>query len=205
MISKEEHIVLSAEKIFSQKGFNGTSTREISKAADVNVSMISYYFGSKEKLFESIFEYRMKEGLDYVNSVLEKTDISAWEKLILIVERYTQRIKTLREFYTILQREQIKMKNPKISAILKDSKMGFFRIYQQLFEEGHRTGIFKNQPDMEFIHSTISGTLFMAINTMPIYKEFFEGDKNYEAEYFDKLNLHLKIILKHLLGYEENI
>lgn len=52
MVSKEENILFAAEKLFAEKGFEGTSTREISKAANVNISMISYYFGSKEKLYE---------------------------------------------------------------------------------------------------------------------------------------------------------
>ena len=50
MITKEENIMLHAEKLFAEKGFDGTSTREIAKNAEVNISMISYYFGSKEKL-----------------------------------------------------------------------------------------------------------------------------------------------------------
>ena len=59
MISKEENILFAAEKLFAEHGFQGTSTREISKAANVNISMISYYFGSKEKLYEKLVEYRM--------------------------------------------------------------------------------------------------------------------------------------------------
>ena len=74
MISKEENILFSAEKIFAEKGFAGTSIREISKDAKVNVSMISYYFGSKEKLFERIFEYRMNESLSFAKDILGNED-----------------------------------------------------------------------------------------------------------------------------------
>ena len=63
MISKEENILFAAEKLFAEKGFEGTSTREIAKDANVNISMISYYFGSKEKLYEKLVEYRMNEYL----------------------------------------------------------------------------------------------------------------------------------------------
>jgi hypothetical protein len=57
---------------------------------------------------------------------------------------------------------------------------------------------------VEFIHSTISGTLFTAINSVKIYKEIMDGDENYENDYTEKLKLHLKNILRYLLGYEEN-
>lgn len=204
-ISKEENILLNAEKLFSKQGFSGTSTREISKAADVNVSMISYYFGSKEKLYESIFEYRMKEGLGFVKTVAGNTNINAWEKFSTIMERYMSRVITLKDFYLILQREQIKMRNPVIVEILKSSKLEFIHSYQDIISEGIATGIFKKSVPVELLHATISGTLFTAINSLPIYKEFNAHISNYEDDYFDQLLIHLKNILKNLLGYEQEL
>jgi AcrR family transcriptional regulator len=57
-MDKKEKIIQSATKLFSTQGFEGTSVREIASDAGVNVAMINYYFGSKEKLFESVVEYR---------------------------------------------------------------------------------------------------------------------------------------------------
>lgn len=196
--------MLHAEKLFAEKGFTATSTREISSAANVNISMISYYFGSKEKLFEKIFEYRMHQGLDFASGVMEK-DISAWEKLVLIVDRYVQRVKTLRDFYLILQREQINYTNPATVAFIKNSKKNFAEIYGKIIEEGLASGVFTQKPKMEFLHSTISGTLFTAMNSLPAYREIFNGDAGYEDRYYDQLNLHIKKIMKHLLGYEKNV
>ena len=56
---KQLQILTTAEDLFSTKGFDGTSVRDISEAAGVNVAMISYYFGSKEKLMEALFELRI--------------------------------------------------------------------------------------------------------------------------------------------------
>ncbi|HNO01068.1 MAG TPA: TetR family transcriptional regulator, partial [Chitinophagaceae bacterium] len=39
-----------AEKLFAEKGYNGTSVRDIAEKAGINLAMVSYYFGSKEKL-----------------------------------------------------------------------------------------------------------------------------------------------------------
>ena len=55
---KQIQIMEAAEKLFAAKGFNGTSVRDISEAAGVNLAMVSYYFGSKEKLFEAMFAHR---------------------------------------------------------------------------------------------------------------------------------------------------
>ncbi len=205
MLTKEENIILHAEKLFAEKGFEGTSTREISKEAEVNISMISYYFGSKEKLLEQIFEYRMEQGLQNLNLIIERTDINAADKITMIIDGFLHRVITHRNFYQILQREQIFPKNPMIIDHIKTSKMKFLTLYKKVIDEGYESGIFKRRPKVEFIHSTISGTVFTAMNTMPFYQEYFKGDDSYGKKYFKDLNQHLKEIIKYLLGYEQDI
>ena len=204
MISKEENILFNAEKLFAEKGFEGTSIREISKEANVNISMISYYFGSKEKLFEKIFEFRMNESLSFAKDVLADQKMNEWEKLITVVDRYIDRVKNLKTFYLIMQREQLTNKNEHIVKVLNESKKGFLEIYKQLIESGFEKKVFTRKPRIEFLHSTISGTIFSALNSLPIYKNFYKGDEKYENLYFEELNNHVKNLIKYLLGYEEN-
>lgn len=205
MISKEENILFSAEKLFAQKGFNGTSTREISKEANVNISMISYYFGSKEKLFEKIFEFRMNESLSFSKEVIANESLNEWEKINLIINRYIDRVHRLRTFYIIMQREQLTNKNKHIVQFINEFKIGFLRIYSVLVEEGFEKNIFTKKPRIEFLHATISGTIFTALHTVPIYREYMAGGDNYENDYYNEIKIHIKNLLKYLLGYEENI
>lgn len=53
-------IIGSAEKLFALRGYHAVSIREISKDAAVNISAVSYYFGSKENLLKAMFEERIK-------------------------------------------------------------------------------------------------------------------------------------------------
>ena len=53
-ISTEEKIRAAARKIFTQKGFAATRTRDIAEEAGINLALLNYYFRSKEKLFEQI-------------------------------------------------------------------------------------------------------------------------------------------------------
>lgn len=46
----------AARELFSTQGLAATSTRQIASKSKVNISMISYYFGSKEGLFQGIIE-----------------------------------------------------------------------------------------------------------------------------------------------------
>ncbi|WP_395059397.1 CerR family C-terminal domain-containing protein [Polaromonas sp.] len=49
------HLLLAALRLFAEKGFAKTSTREIAQAAGANVAAISYYFGDKAGLYRSVF------------------------------------------------------------------------------------------------------------------------------------------------------
>ncbi|AZB10594.1 TetR/AcrR family transcriptional regulator [Chryseobacterium sp. G0162] len=207
MISKEENILFAAEKLFAEKGFEGTSTREIAKAANVNISMISYYFGSKEKLYEKLVEYRMREGQFFSKDILERTDMNEWEKIVKIIDQFSDRIKNQKCFYRIMQREQLHAENPQILEFLKETKIGFISMYSQLLERGLKNGIFTKNPPIYLLHSTVSGTLFYALNAKLMYKEFLnntEDESVFDEKYYTELNKHIKHLLKDLLGYEEN-
>jgi AcrR family transcriptional regulator len=49
-----------AERLFSQNGVEGTSVREIIRAAEVNLGAINYHFGTKERLAIEVFARRLE-------------------------------------------------------------------------------------------------------------------------------------------------
>jgi AcrR family transcriptional regulator len=55
----EEKILEAAEKLFLDKGFALTTTTEIAKEAGCNQALVHYYFRTKEKLFQKIFEAKL--------------------------------------------------------------------------------------------------------------------------------------------------
>jgi len=58
--SMEQLILETAEKLFLEKGFAMTSTTEIAKQIGCNQALVHYYFRTKAKLFEAIFEKKVK-------------------------------------------------------------------------------------------------------------------------------------------------
>ncbi|MCB0511700.1 MAG: TetR/AcrR family transcriptional regulator [Bacteroidetes bacterium] len=205
MVSKEESILFSAEMLFAEKGFDGTSTREISKAANANISLIAYYFGSKEKLLERIFEYRIKESLDFALALMLREDLSAWQKLELLIDKFVDRVRRLKYFYLLVQREKLNLSNPAIIEIIRNYHKEFLKIYQTILKEGNKKGVLKTNYSLELIHYTISGTLFTGINALELKKKSKDFTDKMEQKYYADLKKHLKILLKHLLGYEGKI
>ncbi len=64
-------ILDAATVLFAQKGFDGTSIREICKKANVNICMISYYWGGKQELYNGIIDNLLEKQLEYSKSFLD--------------------------------------------------------------------------------------------------------------------------------------
>src|SRR4051794_19823266 len=62
----------AAEQLFSENGFEGTTTREVVKRAKCNLALISYYFGGKEGLYQAVL-VRHFERLRHSYAVAEQT------------------------------------------------------------------------------------------------------------------------------------
>ena len=87
-ISTEERIKAAARKVFHQKGFAGTRTRDIAEEAGINHAMLDYYFRSKEKLFVMVMMETMAQFFKGVNLMLNDESTSLDEKIDLIVSNY---------------------------------------------------------------------------------------------------------------------
>jgi AcrR family transcriptional regulator len=59
--STKERILSAAEALFAQYGFAGTSLRQVTSRADVNLAAVNYHFGSKDNLVNEVFRRRMDE------------------------------------------------------------------------------------------------------------------------------------------------
>lgn len=59
-LDTKSRILDSAEKLFGMNGFDGTSLRDITTAADVNLAAINYHFQSKDSLIDAIVARRIE-------------------------------------------------------------------------------------------------------------------------------------------------
>ncbi|AFY52637.1 transcriptional regulator [Rivularia sp. PCC 7116] len=55
-IDTKEQILNVAERLFAEKGFAGTSLRNVIREAGVNIAAVHYHFGSKEELFIAVVQ-----------------------------------------------------------------------------------------------------------------------------------------------------
>jgi len=104
-MDKKEFILTTALGLFAQKGFDGTSIRDIACKANVNVAMISYYFGSKEKMFQCIVEHKASQLKEVFQELINNPKLSEIQKIDLVIDHYVERIFANPLFHHLLQRE----------------------------------------------------------------------------------------------------
>lgn len=68
----QKRIIETALQVFAAKGYEGASTREICRLADVNVAAIHYYWGDKASLYREVF--RLPEQLGRFPNEIDEPD-----------------------------------------------------------------------------------------------------------------------------------
>lgn len=86
--STEEKIKNAARKVFTQKGYSGTKTRDIAEEAGINLALLNYYFRSKEKLFDIIMLESFQEFMRSMISVFNDEKTSLEKKIESMVSNY---------------------------------------------------------------------------------------------------------------------
>ena len=70
--AKLQHILQHAARVFSEKGYEGASIRDISRATDVSLSSLYYYFESKQKLLYLIQIHAFRSILEQLEALVER-------------------------------------------------------------------------------------------------------------------------------------
>lgn len=127
-LAKPELILAKAEKLIALKGFTATSIREIAKEAGVNIAMISYYFGSKEKLLENLLQTRMEEKQEYVKQIISDPKINEWQKFEKIIDGYVENVKNNQDFFHIMVSLQLTTKNKRILSFIRNFRFVYLNL-----------------------------------------------------------------------------
>jgi len=200
---KKIQILEVAEKLFSEKGFEGTSIRDISKVAKINIAMVSYYFGSKERLLESLLLYKTSDLKLQIELLLHE-NLEPLEKVNKLIEIYINRINCNRGIFRILHFELNSKKREENLAAFNELKKGNLKSLETIVMEGQSKGVFRKDVIIPLITPTIMGTFFHFHMNKPFFQELL--NLNTETLYNDyiknSLTKHIQQTIKALLVYE---
>jgi AcrR family transcriptional regulator len=203
---KQIQIMEAAEKLFAEQGFSGTSVRDIAEAAHVNLAMISYYFGSKEKLMEAMFHHRGSHFKIQLENILQNKNLSPIQKVEKLIDDYIERIFKKQCFHKIMTREQMVSSSSAITDQIYQLKQTNYALIKELIHEGQKAGDFKKNIDITFLMLTLTGTSSQLVTTQHYYRKINNlesmPDEEFEKLMKKKLSTYLKNVFKAILTYE---
>ena len=202
---KQLNILKIAEKLFADKGFDGTSVRDIADEAGVNLAMISYYFGSKLKLMEALFEQRSLYVRMRVQDLLQE-ETESLDKINTLVDEYMDKMVEKQQFVKIMLCEQVVNKNPVIIRLINEVRLKNAEAINKLIKDGQKRGDFKKNVDVILLMSTLIGTVSQVMISLDHYKNFNKlqslSKEQFQQQVFKKLRIHIKRIFKSILTDE---
>lgn len=170
-LDSREALILAAQKVFAEKGFEGATVKDLADEAGVNVSLVSYHFGGKEALYKTCLE---NFGLDRVESA-ERILKSPESK-----EDFRLRLKLFADdFISFHQREPdiCKMIHRGIdnmdvisAEVFKNVFYRMFQALQDFVASARKKGFVDADFDAEFVTLLMFGALTHALRVQPIAK-----------------------------------
>lgn len=179
-LTTEQKIIEAAQKIFTQKGFAATRTRDIAEESGINLALINYYFGSKQKLFKIIVENKFMELFGILEPILSNDEIKIEEKVTLVTNNYTNMLMK-NEDLPIFVLNNIKRDKDLLKDVIKQSKLPtLFGLERQLRAEGYNISI------LNFVMNIISMSLFPFISKDLFISSGLIDEENYRAFVTDR-------------------
>jgi AcrR family transcriptional regulator len=196
---KQIQILAVAEKLIARQGFDGTSVRDIALEAGVNVAMISYYFGSKEKLLEALFLYRISAGRLVMEHILNNAALSPIDKIEQLIESLVERMMENASFHRVMLRAQLTEDKGSVNSLMTETKLKNLEVVKKIILEGQRKKVFIKNIDIGLLLMTVIGTIYQVSTASPYLQAAIGTADLSEEEHKESVKKRLKIHLKHVL------
>jgi len=156
---KQRQIMDVALRLFAENGYDKTSIRDIAHRAEVNVAMVSYYFGSKEKLLEAVFINHFTFMKNTLKNIIYESGVTAIEKVEKMVDVFIDTLVSRQLFNQLMMRESSVVKEGPLFEMILEMKKTNRRLIEKAVKSGQRIGVFLQDVDVPFISSVLIGSV----------------------------------------------
>jgi len=188
----QDKIIQTATRLFLEKGYDRTSVRDIASKAKINVSLMNYYFRSKELLFETIIDILIGKASASLKEILN-APLELNTKINQYISKYIDILidnPLLISFVlAVLNRNPEKLTQIKVADNLYNSE--FFS--NQLKEEAEKGNIREVNPEQLYIN-------MLSLIAFPFaIKDMINHRNNYNQKEFDRFIHSRKIIIYEMI------
>ncbi len=187
----QELIKETAKTLFFREGKFNATAQEIADAAGVNRTLINYYFRSRDKLFNSIFEDAIKKEEEQRELVLMST-LPFKEK----IEKYIDDSIRMGQEYPYLETYIVSRINDGCFYKEEDDWQRFMDLFHKEFREEVKKGNMKDVEPIQFLLNLASLVSF-PLAVRPLFQTTMKiNDEDYDKIISERKEVILNLLFK---------
>ena len=147
--------IRSAAAVFADKGYHGSSTRDIAEYMGIKQGSLYYYFKSKEDALSEVCLYGMQDYAERMNKI-SASDKTFREKLVATVTSHITKYREKNEALRVYNAERLYLPESKRTK-LKELGTGYRQQLEKIFADGIRNGEVRDSIDCQFAAHAVIG------------------------------------------------
>lgn len=164
MIDRNEEIIKIATALFSENGYDNTSTRELAKAVNLSIAGIYYFFQNKEEILFTILSSSLNRFFESVSSAIN-TDDNPRTNITRVIDCMVRHVVENKKEIRLLLKESKRL-NPEQLVIIKNREREVFNLVRNEIMRLNNEGCLK-----DFNLSFLTFGLFGMINYIHYWYE----------------------------------
>lgn len=185
----EDRILVAAQKVFTKKGMDGSRMQEIADEAGINKALLHYYFRTKQKLFEAIFNKVFEKIYPNLNTFIQ-SELSIEEKIAILIEKYTDLL-LKNPFLPSFILKEIHRDPEFLASVIKSTGVNPKELFAML-ENEMKAGNIKTMDPKEIMINLLALCIFPVAAGPLMEIMFFENDKKKYDNFLEKRKATVK-------------
>ncbi|AGK55142.1 MAG: TetR family transcriptional regulator [Bacillus sp. (in: firmicutes)] len=169
---KYRQIIDAAVVVIAQNGYHQAQVAKIAKQAGVADGTIYLYFKNKEDILISLFEEKMGNFVENIQSKIAGFNTAA-EKLLVMVETHFEMLSNDHHLAIVTQLE-LRQSSIELRLKINDVLKGYLKVVDQILQEGIENGEFPENLDVRLTRQMIFGTIDEMITTWVMNEERYD-------------------------------
>jgi AcrR family transcriptional regulator len=147
--------IRSAAAVFAEKGFHGSSTRDIAEHLGIKQGSLYYYFKSKQEALGEVCMFGLEGYVGRMRAIADG-DQPFEAKLMATVTSHLTSYREKNEALKVYNDERLYLPEERRTR-LKEMGSGYRQLLEGMFEEGVREGVLRESLDCHFAAQAVIG------------------------------------------------
>lgn len=186
----KKKILATAEKLFAEKGYDGTGIQDIATAAGINKALIYYHFKNKQDIVDSLFQQTLDEMFALQGSIEEKiSDVNGNSDAGKRVTGIISFLEKKKKILSVMLMESLKLESDGYRSLFQCAKVIIEKNISEMIHKVSRGNTKKVKHNELLMHEFYTG--FLPIVFFALFKDrwadFFGCDKKETVQLFMKI------------------